>query len=620
MRLKTIYISRYKNLKEFNLNFDGNSFIDVFVGKNGTGKSNLFEALIEIFRHLYEFNNRRARPIISFEYTIKFEINNASTEIEWKNNILKINGTARKRISDTPLPDNILIYYSGHNENVNYSNSKFQAMIKRFFRGGKNVDFNRFMYFDRAYKKLLITIFLTQPFDENIAKGIKEKLGIQNVEQEFIITLKRPYIVRRTFKIDRADDKTLFWGIEGQAREFLRRLSTCDVPELRLSGYISNVNKPYYKYFISIKKFKKEFQSDSVDKLIELFNEIKIIDIIDDIKFNVTLQNDQQQDINYFSDGQFQSIYLYSLLESFQDRNCLTLMDEPDSFLHPEWQFEFLKQTNMISEPARRKNHVLLTTHSPSTIAALEQERLVNFELRNYAAEAGAANKKDIISSLSAGLMTYSENEIIKCINKILKKTTQPILFTEGVSDEMIFETAWNKLYPLEKRKFEIQNAFSKNFLRNLMKDTDLYQNYRDRIFFSIFDFDEAYNDWNQLGDDIQSDPYKCLTKKYKNYNSYSMLLPVPSNSLIAKQVINSNTGGTYGGKSLLTIELLFYGVQGLENYFIEDITRTDNFIKFISDKQKVNFAQNIVPTVESKYFEIFRPIFEFIKGKCPIG
>lgn len=57
MRLKSIYISEYKNLKGpegFKLDFDGDSFIDVFVGKNGTGKSNLFEALIEIFRHLLD--------------------------------------------------------------------------------------------------------------------------------------------------------------------------------------------------------------------------------------------------------------------------------------------------------------------------------------------------------------------------------------------------------------------------------------------------------------------------------------------------------------------------------------------------------------------------------------
>lgn len=56
MRLKSVFVSQYKNLKNFTLGFDGASFIDVFVGKNGSGKSNLFEALIEIFRHIYEYD------------------------------------------------------------------------------------------------------------------------------------------------------------------------------------------------------------------------------------------------------------------------------------------------------------------------------------------------------------------------------------------------------------------------------------------------------------------------------------------------------------------------------------------------------------------------------------
>jgi len=56
MRLKSLYIGQYKNFRDFSLSFDGGSLIDVFVGKNGTGKSNLFEALIEIFRHIVEYD------------------------------------------------------------------------------------------------------------------------------------------------------------------------------------------------------------------------------------------------------------------------------------------------------------------------------------------------------------------------------------------------------------------------------------------------------------------------------------------------------------------------------------------------------------------------------------
>jgi len=54
MRLKSVYIGQYKNLRDFVLTFDGNSFIDVFVGKNGTVKSNLFEALIVNYRIIFE--------------------------------------------------------------------------------------------------------------------------------------------------------------------------------------------------------------------------------------------------------------------------------------------------------------------------------------------------------------------------------------------------------------------------------------------------------------------------------------------------------------------------------------------------------------------------------------
>lgn len=64
-------------------------------------------------------------------------------------------------------------------------------------------------------------------------------------------------------------------------------------------------------------------------------------------------------------------------------------------------------------------------------------------------------------------------------------------------------------------------------------------------------------------------------------------------------------------------IELLFYGNAGLENYFVVDTDRTDGFIKFISDGQKVAFAKDIVSTIDAAHFEVFRPIFDFVKAKC---
>lgn len=65
---------------------------------------------------------------------------------------------------------------------------------------------------------------------------------------------------------------------------------------------------------------------------------------------------------------------------------------------------------------------------------------------------------------------------------------------------------------------------------------------------------------------------------------------------------------------------LLFHGIPGLEAYFVVDTERTDGFIKFVSDGQKVSFAKDVVPTVDTACFEVFRPMFEFIKSKCLTG
>ncbi len=61
--------------------FNENSFIDVFVGKNATGKSNLFEALIEIFHHIYKYDKKTFSP--SFNYSIRYEIKDKEINIEW---------------------------------------------------------------------------------------------------------------------------------------------------------------------------------------------------------------------------------------------------------------------------------------------------------------------------------------------------------------------------------------------------------------------------------------------------------------------------------------------------------------------------------------------------------
>lgn len=623
MRLKSLFVSDYKNLKNFTLSFDGTSFIDVFVGKNGSGKSNLFEALMEIFRHIYEFDKEKGDP--SFEYTVKYEVSDKEIEIAWKAGKLIINGNERATIGKTPLPDNVLIYYSGHNTTVADLVQRYEGSFRKRIKGANLDESRRFIGIGPDYKALLLSVLLTQPANSKARNFICQKLGIQSIGTDLELVLQRPSFATGALKalgadsIENFDPRTHYWGADGITRDFLDKLVTCVKGEFN-HGDVFDADKDSYQIPVSIELFQQRFVDESMSDIFRQFDNLKTLGMLADISIPLKLTNGLDASIAHFSDGQFQSVYIYSIVELFKDRHCLTLLDEPDAFLHPEWQFAFLQQVMEITGSVMLGNHVLMSSHSASTITTADDRFIDLYEFDGGKVVVTKVSKADVIKSLSAGLITFSEGEARLNIHHVLKNTTGAVLFTEGITDEMILETAWSKLYPTEQRNFDIQNAFSCGFLRNLVKDKALYQNHAGRKFFALFDFDEAHNDWKQLGDDVQTDPCKCLIKKQAAYDSYALLLPVPATGTIKQQVINPHTGGNYGNRSLLTIELLFYGVAGLENYFVVDTDRTDGFIKFISDGQKVTFAKDVVPTIDAAHFEVFRPIFEFIKSKCAGG
>src|ERR1700722_6949458 len=52
MRIDRLFLKEFRNLIEFEVDFDQTSTRQVIVGRNGVGKSNLLEALTRIFRDL----------------------------------------------------------------------------------------------------------------------------------------------------------------------------------------------------------------------------------------------------------------------------------------------------------------------------------------------------------------------------------------------------------------------------------------------------------------------------------------------------------------------------------------------------------------------------------------
>lgn len=614
MRLKSVYISQYKNLKNFTLNFDGNSFIDVFVGKNATGKSNLFEALIEIFRHLYEHDKKAT---LDFEFRIKYEIDQQDIEIAWTSGKLNINGKQSNTIAKSMLPDNILIYYSGHNKTVADIVEKYEKSFRKRIKKASTGESRRFIGIGAEYKELLLAVLLMQEENNKAREFICQKLHIKTIAPEVTLVLKRPIIVDKKLKIDPFDPQTIYWGIEGITRIFLDKLLECIKGDFN-AGNLYNSESDFYRIPININLFQTNFNTENISDIFRQFDNLKTLNMLNEISIYVTLENGNEATISYFSDGQFQSVYIYSIIEIFKDRNCITLLDEPDSFLHPEWQFEFLRQVFEITDTTAKNNHVLMSSHSAVTVTVLPQPKLNVFEILDNTVKVSSINKEEVIKLLSGNRIFLTENESIMSISTYLKNSSQPVLFTEGISDEYILELAWKHLFPGHSRPFCIHNAFDRIFLRNLFSRNEIQSNFPERIMFALFDFDAAYDDWNGLnGCNVVDDPFKGLTKKLSHQTHYAMLLPVPEDDEIKKQVLNADDKPWgRGSDSHLPIELLFYKEELIGHWFEKrDISGGGKLIVFNGDK--VKFAKEYVSTLNQSSFEVFRPMFEFVCSKC---
>ena len=620
MRLKSVWISEYKNLKDIKLNFGGQSFIDIFVGKNGSGKSNFFEALLEIFRHLYEFDPRAENEC--FDYSMSYEIEGLTVEIAWKKRQLTINGHPEKNTRKAPLPDNVLIYYSGHNSKVSELVHSYETDFKNAIKKADIQDTRKFIGIGKEYKQLLLTVLLLQKDDNKAKRFICEKLGIVSIADDIKITLMRPYYARgkKGFDIVINDETDRYWKPEGITKDFLNKLIVCRADgakaPLRAEGYFSDTD--HYILYLDIEAIQREFAGYSLQEIFRQFDNLKTLEMLTDISIPITLLDGTQATTDHFSDGQYQSVYIYSIIEIFKDHNCLTLLDEPDSFLHPEWQFEFLKQVFEVAESDVSKNHVLLSSHSASTICSLPDSHLNLFDIREKRVDIYKMSKNEIISSLSKGFIKLSEDESVLRIENAIRSNSKPVLFVEGPSDVLILESAYRKLYETDQIPILFQDAFNRGFVRVLMSRNDIYEKYPQKVFFALFDFDDAYEDWRELkGQHCVTDLCCGLCKKLHEKNGYALLLPISDNELKAQVWDDSNPIEKIKPNPYFSIEHLFWGLTETNGYFNEKTVNGEKIIVFKGDNVKVKFAENIVSKLPKENFEIFRPMFEFIKANC---
>lgn len=414
---------QFKNLKNVTIDFDQDHWVTVVIGWNGTGKSNVLEALAIIFRDLIA---KKRTPAFAFQLAYRMGSGEASRHIRIdadpdrekepfiiciatgdqnreepllalsagkedskstaRSNAIKLTQFLNGDFEN--LPRYVFSYYSGESLRMH---DVFRPYLESFdskLRNGEDPGLKRLFYAMPVHSQFVLLAFMIKQSAE--VRGLLENdLGIDPDEgiESVLFVLKQPGWSKRRGKkkVDAAGDDR-FWGSKGVVQTFLDRLQNIALAPVRIKRVkqitLWNEETTEFQYL-----FVKDI--DALRRLVgeqlpaEFFRDLEsthVSELIEEVRIRVRLKkNDGSVTFRELSEGEQQLLTVLGLLRFTAEEESLFLLDEPDTHLNPRWSVDYisyLKQFIASSTRQEETSHILLTTHNPLAIAELDREQV----------------------------------------------------------------------------------------------------------------------------------------------------------------------------------------------------------------------------------------------------
>lgn len=415
MRIDWLWLEEYKNLKDLTIDFDQEHLITVLIGRNGTGKSNVLEALTVIFRDLLMEEDRLGKKSFpSLKYRIAYEIRERWVFIDadpdrkipyQAKTISKAEQPApydpstefkdlageeisRSRLmgeTSEHLPKFLFGYYSGQSDRMEGVFRKYADRYNRKMYSEKTSDdpgTARMFYALPVHSNFVLLSFITN--NEKLTNDfLHEQLGLEEGGIDSVLfVLKKPHWYNK----NTTGGDARFWNATGLVREFLGKLYDISLAPIRITrrefyDVRRTRNQEYlYLYAKDIDAVRKLANGKSTAEFFRDLESTHVSDLIDEVRIRVKLRkNDGSVTFRELSEGEQQLLTVLGLLQFTSFEESLFLLDEPDTHLNPRWSVEYLQHIRNFlkdDEGASRSSHVLLATHNPIAVAELLKEQV----------------------------------------------------------------------------------------------------------------------------------------------------------------------------------------------------------------------------------------------------
>lgn len=410
---------QFKNLKDVTIDFDDEHWVTVIIGWNGTGKSNVLEALTLIFRDLimekrtpefafilkYRMGSKndllhieidadpdRVKDPFIFYVATDSEACNKDLLTSLENDAPTISARRGKRIplgkffkgASRYLPRYVFSYYSGESKRMY---EIFRPYIEKYdsdLRAGKNPGMKRLFYALPVHSQFVLLAFLIKQA-EDVQEFLREHLGIdpESGIESVLFVLSQPPWTKKRVLYDDGDPR--FWNARGIVKEFLQRLFEIALAPIEIKKRISvslwNKETMQFKYLFvkNIQALRKLVGDQPPSEFFRDLESTHVSQLISEVRIRIKTNNKGNVTFKELSEGEQQLLTVIGLLRFTAESESIFLLDEPDTHLNPRWCVDyihylkqFVKNTNQNTDTS----HIVLTTHNPLAIAELEKEQI----------------------------------------------------------------------------------------------------------------------------------------------------------------------------------------------------------------------------------------------------
>ena len=407
----------FKNLKNVTIDFDQEHWVTVVIGWNGTGKSNVLEALAIIFRDLIE---KKRVPEFAFQLAYRMgagkdlrhvhidadpdrakepyvihvatdaQARGVGTLVPFSEGEPEVSALRGKRIKLAPFladdganrPRYVFSYYSGESTRMS---EVFRPYLEKFdgkLRNGEDPGLKRLFYAMPVHSQFVLLAFLIHQSDV-VRKFLDNHLGLDPDEgiESVLFVLRQP-----PWRSKAIDGDPRFWNARGVVRDFLSRLYDIALAPVDISRSVSTSlwNKQTLQFKYLYVKDIAALRGLVGDKTpAQFFRDLEstyVSELIDEVRIRVRLRkNDGSVIFRELSEGEQQLLTVLGLLRFTAEDEGLFLLDEPDTHLNPRWSVEYLRYLKSFvgqSSGSQDTSHIVMTTHNPLAISELVKEQV----------------------------------------------------------------------------------------------------------------------------------------------------------------------------------------------------------------------------------------------------